>query len=104
MCTSGRETPMRLLRVSDGEGSEMQSGMARQRGIEFAAQRRIGGFEQHLDIAARKHGGDVAGPGRAHPACGIGADLDRDRRRRKAAARKSAARRLGVMNEMGDMI
>ena len=100
----GRETPVRLFRVGDGEGGEMQSGVARERRIEFAAQRRIGGLEQHLDIAARKHGGDVAGSGRAHAACGIGADLDRDRRRRKAAARKGAARRFGVMNEMGEMI
>jgi hypothetical protein len=34
-----RETPVRLLRVGDGEGGEMQSGMARQRGIEFAYRR-----------------------------------------------------------------
>ena len=95
---------MRLFGVGDGEGGEMQPGVARQRRVEFAAQRRIGGLEQHLDIAARKHGGDIAGSGRAHAACGIGADLDRDRRRRKAAARKSAARRFGVMNEMGEMI
>jgi hypothetical protein len=101
---AGREAPVRPLRVGDGEGGEMQSGMARQRGIEFAAQRRIGGLEQHLDVAARKHRGDVAGSSRAHPAGGIGADLDRDRRRRKTAARKSAARRLGVMDEMGEMI
>ena len=100
----GRETPVRHFGVGDSEGGEMQSGVARERRIEFAAQRRIGGLEQHLDIAARKHGGDIAGSGRAHAAGGIGADLDRDRRRREAATRKSAARRFGVVNEMGEMI
>ena len=99
-----RETPVRRFGVGDGEGGEMKSGVARERRVEFAAQRRIGGLEQHLDIAARKHRGDVAGSGRAHAADRIGADLDRDRRRRKAAARKGAARRFGVMNEMGEMI
>ncbi len=60
-----RKPPMRLRRVGDRQGRKMHSGMALQRGIEFAAERRIGGLEQNFEIAARQHGGDVAGSGRA---------------------------------------
>src|SRR3984885_8119994 len=82
----------------------MQPGMTVERGIEFAAKRSIGGLEQHFDVAAREHDGDVAGSGRPGGASRIGIGLNRDRCRRKTATCKRTARGLGVAHEMGDMI
>ena len=58
------QTPMLALGVGDRERGEMHPGVARQRQVELAAERRVGGLEQHLDIAAAEHRGDVAGSGR----------------------------------------
>ena len=63
-------------------------------------ERRVGGLEQHLHIAAAEHAGDVAGAGRR----AVGVDLHRHRRRRKARAGERAARRLRIADEMADMV
>ena len=94
------EPLVRRRRIGNRERSKMHAGMARQRGVEFAAERRVGGLEQHLDVAAREHRGDVAGAGRR--AVGIG--LHRHRRRRETGARQRRARRLRVGDEMADVI
>ena len=78
------QPPVRALGVGDRECGEMHAGMAGQRRIELAPERRVGGLEQHLDIAAAEHGGDVAGAGRR----AVGVGLHRHRRRRKARARQ----------------
>ena len=78
----------------------MHAGIARQRGVEFPAERRVGGLEQHLDVAAREHPGDVSGAGRR--AVGIG--LHRDRRRREAGARQRRAGLLRIADKMPDVI
>ena len=64
------QAPVRASRIGNRECREVHAGMARQRQIELASERRVGGLEQHLDIAAAEHGGDVAGAGRR--AVGIG--------------------------------
>ena len=74
--------------------------MAGQRQIEFASEQRVGGLEQHLDIAAAEHGGDVAGSGRR--AVGIG--LHRRRGRREPRPRQCAARGSLVADEMPHMV
>ncbi len=72
--------------IGDREGGELHAGMAREGGLEFAAERGVCGLEQHLDITALEHGADIAGAGRS----AVGRDLHRQRRRRKAG-RLSAA-------------
>ena len=74
--------------------------MVRQRQIEFASERRVGGLEQNLDIAAAEHGGDVAGAGRR--AVGIG--LHRLGRRREARPRQRPAGGSRVADEMPDVV
>ena len=86
--------------VGHREGRKLDAGMARERGLELAAERRVGGLEQHLDVAARHHRADIAGAGRA----AVGRDLHRYRRRRKAGARERRACGLLVAHEMADMV
>ena len=87
------------------EGHEVHARMACECGIEFAAERRVGGLEQELDIAAREHGGHVAGAGDLRrAACRIGVDLNRNRRGREPRTRQRLRRRFRVAYEMGDMV
>jgi hypothetical protein len=76
MESRGLQSPMGGGRVADRERREMNAGIARDGIFEFAAKRRVGGLEQGFDIAAMKHGSNVAGPGRTFAARGIGVDLD----------------------------
>ena len=99
------EPAMRRGGIGHREGREMHAGMAREARIELAAERRVGGLEQHLDIAACEHGGDVAGAGRLRRAArGIGIDLDRHRRGRKAGACERACGGFRIAHEMADMV
>ncbi len=83
----------------------MHAAIARQARLELAAERRVRGSEQDLDIAAREHGGDIAGAGRLRGAtAGIGIDLDRDRGRGKARTRKRARGGVGIGHEVRDMV
>ena len=85
---NAREPPQPGPRIGDRKGRKMQAVVTPARRIELAAERRICGLEQDLDIAAAEHGGDVASTARLRLAAErIGIDLDRDRRRRKAGAR-----------------
>ena len=86
--------------VGDRERRQLDAGITCKRRLELAAKRRVSGLEQHLDITARQHGADIAGAGR--PA--VRRDLHRDRRRRKAGARKRGSRHLRITNEMADMV
>ena len=100
-CTSGRmakpasvRPPVLALGVGNRERGEMHPGMTRQRQIELAAERRIGGLEQHLDIAAAEHRGDVAGSGRRAVGivctdCGVGAKPARASARLAASASRT---------------
>ena len=94
------QAPVRTLGVGHRECREVHPGMARQRQIEFAPERRVGGLEQDLDIAAGEHGGDVAGSGRR--AVGIG--LHRLRGRREARPRQRAACGSLIADEMPDVV
>ena len=98
------EPPVRGFCVGDGKSRKMQSGVLGQHRVELARQRRVGGLEQHFRVSALEHRGDVAGSGRACAAGRIGIDLNRDRRRRKAAADQRASGRVSVAYEMGDMV
>jgi hypothetical protein len=98
------EPPMRRRGIGHREGGEMHAGMARHGGLELAAERRIGGLEQRLDIAASQHRRDVAGAGGTLAAVGAGVDLNGNRCRSKAHARERAARRLGIPHEMSDVV
>ena len=82
----------------------MDTGMPRQRRIEFSRQRRVGCFEQDFRIAAREHRSNVAGAGGGQVARGIAVRLDRDRGWRKAGALQRPARCFGVAHEVGDMV
>ena len=95
---------MRLARVRNREGCEMKPRVVVQRGIELAAERRIGGLKQDFEITARQHRSHVARPGRARVARRLGMDLDGYRRRRKAAALERAACGFAVADKMADMI
>jgi hypothetical protein len=90
--------------IRGGEGREVDAGIARARHLQFAAERRVGGLEQHFDVTAREHRRHVAGAGRTQRAIGIGSDLNGNRRRGKACARERAARRLRLAHEMGNVI
>ena len=94
------QAPVLAFGIDDRERRQMHAGVAGQRRLELAAERRVGGLEQHLDIAAAEHRGDVAGAGRR----AVGIVLHRHRRRRKARARQRPARGLGVADEMADVI
>src|SRR5580704_718218 len=76
MESRGLQSPMGGGRGAHRERREMNAGIACDGSIEFAAQRRVGGLEQGFDIAAMKHGSNVAGPGRTFAARGIRVDLD----------------------------
>ena len=94
------EPAMPGVGVGDREGGKLDAGIAPERGLELAAERRVGGLEQHLHVAARHHRADIAGPGRA----AVGGDLDGYRRRRKAGALERRRRGLRVAHEMADMV
>jgi hypothetical protein len=73
---------------------------ARHGEIELGPKRRVGRLEQHLDVAAREHGTDIAGSGQR----AVRIDLDRHRRRRKAAARERMTHGLAVRHEVSDVV
>ncbi len=91
---------MPRIRIGHGERHQLDAGIARQRRLELTAERRIGGLEQDLHVAARQHRADIAGAGR--PA--VRRDLHRNRGRREARADKHRARDLRVADEMADMV
>ena len=96
---------MRRRGVGDGEGRKVHAAVARETCVELAAERRVRGLEQHLDIAAREHGGDIAGAGTLRRAAGrIGINLNGDGRGGEARPRERAARRIGIAYEMADMV
>ena len=83
----------------------MNARIARQPGVELAPERRVGGLEQHLQVAAREHRRDVAGAGELRrPAVRVGIDLHGQRCRREAGARERLRGGLRVAHEMADMI
>ncbi len=91
--------------IGDGEGGEVNAGIARQAGIELTAQRRVGSPEQRFDIAAREHRGHIARAGKARRASvGIGIDLDRDRSGRETCTHEGAGRSLRIGHEMTDVV
>ena len=98
--TSGAEPRVRLGGIRNRKGREMNAVVACHGEIELSRQRRRTGLEQHLDIAAREHGADIAGSGQR----AIRIDLDRHRRRRKAAAHERMARGLAIRHEVPDMV
>ena len=96
----GAEPRVRLAGVRHREGREMNASIARHGKIELSRKRRVRRREQHLDIAAREHGANVAGSGQR----AIRIDLDGRRRRRKAAAHERMARGLPVPHEVANVI
>jgi len=93
-------TRVRLSGIRNHKGREMDAPIAGHGEIELSRKRRRSGLEQHLDIAAREHGADIAGPGQR----AIRIDLDRHRRRRKAAAHERMARGLAIRHEVANVI
>ncbi len=92
-------------RVGDREGREVDARIAREPGVELAAERRVGGLEQHLDVAAREHRRDVAGAGELRrSARRIGIDLHGQRRRCEARAHERLRRGLRIAHEMADVV
>jgi hypothetical protein len=95
---------MRRGSVSHCEGGEVHAGMAREGRLELVAKRRVGGFEQRFDVAAREHCRHVAGAGEPLAAIGRGIDLNGHRRRGKARARERVARRSRIAHKVADMV
>ena len=96
---------MRARRIRHCKGREMHPGVACHRRFHLGNERRVGGLEQHLDIAVCKHCGDIARSREPRrPAGGIGIDLNGNRRRRKAQARQCARRRVHIGHEMRHVI
>ena len=89
----------RRVRVGDAKRHQVHACVARQRIVEFAAQRSVRGLEQHLDIAARQHRGDVAGAGELSLVA-----LDRHWRRRESGTLQSGAGVVRTAYEMRDMV
>src|SRR5262249_23153970 len=86
--------------VSDRECGKLDAGMARKRRLELAAERRVGGLEQHLHVARRQHRADISRPCRSAG----GRHLPRRRRRREAGARERPRRGLRATHEVADMV
>src|SRR5439155_23601225 len=100
-----RQPLVRLGRVGDRESGEMHAAIAPHRMVQLLGEFCIRRLEQRLDIAARQHGGDVAGAGRLRrTARGVRIELDGFRRRCESGPRQRAARGLRVAHEMADMV
>src|SRR4029077_5956601 len=100
-----REPPMHRNRIGDRKGRKMKAAITFDGTVELAGKCGVGSLEQHFEIPAVEHRGDVAGAGRARrPAGRVGVDMHRDRRRGKARACERLARRLRIGDEMPDMI
>jgi hypothetical protein len=95
---------MRRRGIRHRKRRKMDASVARQRRIQLAAERRIGGLEQHFDVAAREHGRHVAGAGGARRALGFGNHLNGNWCRSKSGARERAARGVRIAHEMADMV
>ena len=100
-----RKPSMVLGRVGDRKGDEVEPRVPLERRVEFARERRLGGLEQYLHVAAPEHHRHVAGAGELRRAAGwIRMRLNRQRRGREPGLHERAAGRFRFAHEMREMV
>ncbi len=100
-----RQRLMHRFHIRDRERRKVDAGSPRERCLELHAERRVGRVDKELEVAGLQHDADIAGAGeRGFARLGVGDHLRAVGRHREACRRQRLGARLGIGDEVADMI